>query len=64
MGHGKVAKAWDESIPKMSKGSKSKIVCTPEYAYGNNINKVPKEIANKTINFEIELFGIDWLVIN
>ena len=44
----------------MSKGSKTKIICTPEYAYGNNKDKVPTSIADKTLNFEIELFGIEW----
>ena len=35
VGAGRIIKAWEETIPKMRKGTKAIITCPPEYAYGD-----------------------------
>lgn len=52
-----VIKCWREGLPMMQVGGKARLVCPPELAYGNagSGTNIP---ANATLDFEIELVGI------
>ena len=54
VGKGNVIKCWDYAIRKMSKGSKIRVKCPSETAYGKN--GVPGKIGmNEDLQFYIEL---------
>jgi FKBP-type peptidyl-prolyl cis-trans isomerase len=54
LGAGQVIRGWEEGVAEMSKGEIRKLICTPEYAYGDSA--VPPSIpAKATLIFEIEL---------
>lgn len=57
LGVGQVIKGWDEGVSKMSKGERSKLTCTPDYAYGQqNVGNglIPP---NSTLIFDVELIN-------
>ena len=35
LGQGQVIKGWDEGVAQLSKGERAKLICSPDYAYGN-----------------------------
>lgn len=53
-----VIRGWDEGIPQMSLGEKSKLTITPDYAYGarGQPGAIPP---NSTLIFEVELLNIN-----
>ena len=48
---------WDEGVAKMSKGERSKLTCSPDYAYGARGagGVIPP---NATLIFDVEFIGI------
>lgn len=34
IGKGEVIRGWDEGFAKLSVGTKAKLICSPDYAYG------------------------------
>jgi len=57
IGMGQVIKGWDEGVLKMSIGERSKLTCTPDYAYGAS-GYPPVIPPNSTLIFDVELFDI------
>ncbi|KAJ1822198.1 Fork head 1 [Coemansia sp. RSA 2599] len=58
IGVGQLIRGWDEGVPKMSLGEKSKLTITSDYGYGNN--GIPGLIPPKsTLVFEVELLAIN-----
>ncbi|GAA5881063.1 hypothetical protein JCM3774_003000 [Rhodotorula dairenensis] len=57
IGVGRVIKGWDEGVPQLSLGQKAKLICTPDYAYGER-GFPPVIPANSTLVFEVELLKI------
>lgn len=55
LGKGSVIKAWDIGVATMKRGEICRLVCKPEYAYGEQGSggSIPP---NSTLIFEIELF--------
>jgi len=52
LGTGQVIRGWDLCVASMKKGEVCKLVCPPDYGYGNrSIGPIP---ANSTLIFEIE----------
>lgn len=35
LGQGQVIKGWDEGVAQLSKGERAKLICSPDYAYGD-----------------------------
>ncbi|GAA5971162.1 hypothetical protein JCM11641_004167 [Rhodosporidiobolus odoratus] len=58
IGVGRVIKGWDEGVPQLSLGQKAKLICTPDYAYGER-GFPPVIPANSTLVFEVELLKIN-----
>ncbi|KAG0001377.1 cytochrome P450 monooxygenase 9 [Modicella reniformis] len=56
LGIGQVIKGWDEGVETMKVGELAELVCSPEYAYGEN-GSPPNIPANSTLKFEVELLG-------
>ncbi|XP_060871634.1 peptidyl-prolyl cis-trans isomerase FKBP1A isoform X1 [Metopolophium dirhodum] len=54
IGKGEVIKGWDEGVAQMSIGSRAKLTCTPDYAYGalGHPGVIPP---NATLIFDVEL---------
>ncbi|XP_037643990.1 peptidyl-prolyl cis-trans isomerase Fkbp12-like [Sebastes umbrosus] len=57
LGKGEVIKAWDEGVAKMSLGEKSRLTCSPDYAYGSR-GFPPVIPGDSTLIFEVELLKI------
>ena len=55
VGMGEVIKAWDESVLTMSIGEVSKVVATPDYAYGASGFPAWGIMPNSDLSFEIEV---------
>jgi FK506-binding protein 4/5 len=55
LGKGSVIKAWDIGVATMKRGEICRLICKPEYAYGEN-GSGEKIGPNTTLIFEIELF--------
>ena len=55
IGRGSVIKAWDIGVATMKRGEICRLICKPEYAYGESGSgeKIPP---NSTLIFEVELF--------
>lgn len=54
---GSVIPCWNEALPLMKVGEKSRIVCPPKLAYG--LRGAPPKIASQaTLDFEVELVAI------
>ncbi|GAA5900098.1 hypothetical protein JCM8208_002013 [Rhodotorula glutinis] len=58
IGVGRVIKGWDEGVPQLSLGQKARLICTPDYAYGER-GFPPVIPANSTLIFEVELLKIN-----
>jgi FKBP-type peptidyl-prolyl cis-trans isomerase len=54
IGKGEVIKGWDEGVAQMSVGSRAKLTCSPDYAYGalGHPGVIPP---NATLIFDVEL---------
>ena len=57
VGAGQVIKGWDEGFLKLSVGSKARLTCPPEFAYGaaGAGGVIPP---NATLIFDVELVAI------
>ena len=55
IGKEKMIKAWDIGVATMKRGEICRLICKPEYAYGEN-GSGDKIGPNTTLVFEIELF--------
>jgi len=55
LGKGAVIKAWDIGVATMKRGEICRLICKPEYAYGET-GSGEKIGPNATLIFEIELF--------
>ncbi|CAE6441891.1 hypothetical protein ACGC1H_004297 [Rhizoctonia solani] len=58
IGVGKVIRGWDEGVPLLSLGEKALLTATADYAYGER-GFPPNIPSNATLNFEVELLGIN-----
>ncbi|KAI5453849.1 hypothetical protein NCC49_004845 [Naganishia albida] len=58
IGVGRVIKGWDEGVPQLSLGQKAKLICTPDYAYGER-GFPPVIPPSSTLVFEVELLKIN-----
>ncbi|KAG8714328.1 FK506 binding protein proline rotamase rapamycin-binding protein [Ceratobasidium sp. 423] len=58
IGVGKVIRGWDEGVPQLSLGEKALLTTTADYAYGER-GFPPHIPSNATLNFEVELIGIN-----
>lgn len=57
IGKKEVIRGWDEGVAKMSKGQRAKLICSPDYAYGERGHPgiIPP---NSTLHFDVELIDI------
>jgi FKBP-type peptidyl-prolyl cis-trans isomerase FkpA len=52
----RVIACWQEGIPMMKEGGKSRLTCPPQLAYGNRaVGSIP---AGSTLTFEVELIEV------
>jgi len=58
LGRGEVIKGWDVGVTGMKVGSKRRITCPPNMAYGNK-GSPPVIPPNSTLVFEVELRGVN-----
>lgn len=59
IGKGEVIKGWDVGVSKMSQGERAKLVCSPDFAYGER--GYPGAIPNNaTLICDIELLKMEW----
>jgi len=58
IGTGTVIKGWDEGFKQLSVGTKAKLTCSPDYAYGarGHPGVIPP---NATLIFDVELLKIE-----
>ncbi|WP_034411998.1 FKBP-type peptidyl-prolyl cis-trans isomerase [Derxia gummosa] len=57
IGMGSVIRGWDEGVAKLSVGTRAKLTCSPDYAYGSR--GFPGVIPpNSTLVFDVELLGV------
>eukprot|EP00123_Amoebidium_parasiticum_P022670 comp9221_c0_seq1/m.4361 comp9221_c0_seq1/g.4361 ORF comp9221_c0_seq1/g.4361 comp9221_c0_seq1/m.4361 type:complete len:120 (-) comp9221_c0_seq1:318-677(-) len=57
VGIGSVIKGWDEGVLQLKEGTRAKLTCSPDYAYG--AEGAPPEIPpNSTLVFDVELLSI------
>ena len=54
LGAGQVIRGWEEAAGQMTKGQLCKLICTPDYAYGQQ-GFPPIIPGNATLIFEVEL---------
>jgi FK506-binding protein 1 len=49
---------WDEGFARISVGTKAKLICSPDYAYGSRGHPgvIPP---NATLTFDVELLGLE-----
>ncbi|KAK8380880.1 hypothetical protein O3P69_008059 [Scylla paramamosain] len=58
IGLGEVIRGWDEGVAQMSVGQKARLVCSPDYAYGEK--GFPGVIPpNATLTFDVELLAVE-----
>ena len=58
VGKGEVIQGWDEGVAKMSVGERSKLICSPDYAYGSRGHPgiIPP---NAVLTFDVELLKVE-----
>lgn len=58
VGQGEVIKGWDEGVAQMSVGQRSKLICSPDYAYGSKGHPgvIPP---NAVLIFDVELLKVE-----
>ena len=58
VGQGELIREWDEGVAKLSVGRRAKLICSPDYAYGNRGHPgvIPP---NATLTFDVELLKIE-----
>ncbi|XP_045109328.1 peptidyl-prolyl cis-trans isomerase Fkbp12-like [Portunus trituberculatus] len=58
IGLGEVIRGWDEGVAQMSVGQKARLVCSPDFAYGEK--GFPGVIPpNATLTFDVELISVE-----
>ncbi len=57
LGVGQVIRGWDEGVAQMSVGERSKLTCSPDYAYGDRAIGGGLIPANSTLVFDVELLS-------
>ncbi|WVW83250.1 FK506-binding protein 1A [Kwoniella bestiolae CBS 10118] len=57
IGVNQVIKGWDQGVVKLSLGQKANLICTPDFAYGEN-GHPPVIPRNATLKFKVELLQI------
>jgi len=57
IGRGEVIRGWDEGVAQMSVGQRARLICSPDYAYGErgHPGAIPP---NATLIFDVELLKI------
>ncbi|MFO0584876.1 MAG: FKBP-type peptidyl-prolyl cis-trans isomerase [Anaeromyxobacter sp.] len=53
---GRVIPCWNEAMPKLAVGTKARLVCPPETAYGDQ-GRPPKIAGGATLAFDVEILG-------
>ncbi|KZC14860.1 12 kDa FK506-binding protein [Dufourea novaeangliae] len=60
IGKGEVIKGWEQGIAQMSVGERSKLTCSPDYAYGSRghpgVYTIPP---NAVLIFDVELLKVE-----
>jgi FK506-binding protein 1 len=58
IGKGEVIKGWDEGVAQLSVGTRAKLVCSPDYAYGSRGHPgvIPP---NARLTFDVELLRVE-----
>lgn len=58
VGKGEVIRGWDEGVARMSKGQRAKLICSPDFAYGQRGHPgiIPP---NATLTFDVELLRVE-----
>ncbi|XP_076340186.1 peptidyl-prolyl cis-trans isomerase Fkbp12 [Tachypleus tridentatus] len=58
IGKGEVIKGWDHGVAQMSVGQRAKLMCSPDYAYGEigHPGIIPP---NATLTFDVELLRLE-----
>ncbi|KAH7642074.1 peptidyl-prolyl cis-trans isomerase Fkbp12 [Dermatophagoides farinae] len=58
IGRGEVIKGWDVGVAQMSVGQRAKLICSPDFAYGNRGHPgiIPP---NATLTFDVELLALE-----
>ncbi|PWA32861.1 hypothetical protein CCH79_00016441, partial [Gambusia affinis] len=58
LGKQEVIRGWEEGVGQMSVGQRAKLICSPDYAYGNKGHPgiIPP---NATLIFDVELLSLE-----
>lgn len=56
LGRGQVIRGWDVGVASMQVGEKARLICSPEYAYGE-AGSPPKVPPNARLTFEVEVLN-------